>query len=1487
MKTKLFTKNAYVAMLMALVLAFSVQGNLADALTLSATSGDFDNANVNVPFSITFGAVLVGTNSAGDLKNANYTEVPSANVPASQTDTPYYYIDTGDAGYQNEGRVSNSAAKYNNNEAATISVSGATITHIGSTATSSTALTRATSSHTLKEDPYGTGVDQLETSVTVWCLASRAGKVTITVSDATPSEDLRSTDRRSARLDFTIYVVKDPLSVGTSDTISLLGVTNGVGYPYDHLNDLQIYRGDSRYNRVTYALAAGNAGTLYVKEGNRAGKFTAAGTNLVTSSNAPVYLSMGTKTTLTGRPSAGSTNTVTATVNDSDTDPTTGIYIYRRPQLSDPNPTPVPALRMGRPGLRVPNAITVNVDDGAGNDVGGVPVTFEVTDTSSSGGLLSYPTATLDNLKIDNRNQVLENPPAAASTLHVRTNGSGDAIVDFEFGSAGGEQVITVKAVGITKTVKALDTATSTRDVSIRSEKRSNSNKHDIYATVTDNKIETAGVDVTFTTISGGELTNTPTDPTDANTPPENGEDEVTDRTNSLGIAHAIYDPLGASGTLQISVSLKETGTPGDATADTIRRTFNVTGGSAPPPPPTGATDTITLTLSSTTGAPGDEIDVEVDSSPRGVLVNIDSGELADADFSRLSGGTPFTSRLTLPDEADRYTFSARRSGFTSDSATVTVGSADAGATGARIEIDVTGTGTTRTVTITALNAQGGNVPGLDVTLRGSALIGGAQTVRVGTPTSITVTTGTLEAAALGFVTAEEPITVGAGSAPGDPSGTGTLTVQKDGGQIGTQQTLLVTASPVPSSSVDFTVTRGGVTVGSGTILTTGSGRGIVTVPTTGLYVLTVRAPGYASEQVTFTAGEQSQQPQQQQPQQQQPQQQQPTVSEPSSITISGLSAHSGTVNQPLDAPLAVRVLDANGAGVANARVIFRVVGQGQGRLSQRGNGLAIPKETDRNGFARADFTPLGAGIITVEAEARGVMERVTFTITTGSVPPAPGDPTPSTTTTVSPVVNAGVSAASRPPMLWISGGKIYALVGSDVKAFISTVDNAISLAVGGGRVYWTAKTSDTHGTLNSANVDGTDAKELRILWGVPRGITVDVANSKLYWVDAANRLQSSNLDGSGIENVIRNLSDPKDVAVSGGNAYWVGNGAGTDTLVFINLSDPKKEIHPIAATSGIYGGLTIANGKLYWTEQVSDTHGTLNAANLDGTQVKELRDEPIWGAPIGIAVDTARSRLYWTDAAGRLQRSNLDGSGIHNVAKGLGTPADMVLSNSIMEPAETPSTTTPTASTSKYDINEDGTVDSKDVDVLIVAVLAELTDDKYDVNADGKVNVADVKAVNANLDAGAAGAPTLLGMKFTAIERDRLQEQIDLLVASGDRSPAALKTLIYLQQLLVMARPEKTQLLANYPNPFNPETWIPYELATDTDVRITIYNAQGVVIRTLQLGQQSAGYYTDRERAAYWDGRNALGEQVASGIYFYQLETDTLSSLRKMVILK
>ena len=107
------------------------------------------------------------------------------------------------------------------------------------------------------------------------------------------------------------------------------------------------------------------------------------------------------------------------------------------------------------------------------------------------------------------------------------------------------------------------------------------------------------------------------------------------------------------------------------------------------------------------------------------------------------------------------------------------------------------------------------------------------------------------------------------------------------------------------------------------------------------------------------------------------------------------------------------------------------------------------------------------------------------------------------------------------------------------------------------------------------------------------------------------------------------------------------------------------------------------------------------------------------------------------------------------------------------------------------------------------------------------------------------------------------------------------------LENLLASLIPEETALLANYPNPFNPETWIPYQLAHAADVTLTIYDTKGVLVRQLDLGHQQAGYYTNKTRAAYWDGRNHLGELVGSGVYFYHLRAGDYSTIRKMVILK
>ena len=389
-----------------------------------------------------------------------------------------------------------------------------------------------------------------------------------------------------------------------------------------------------------------------------------------------------------------------------------------------------------------------------------------------------------------------------------------------------------------------------------------------------------------------------------------------------------------------------------------------------------------------------------------------------------------------------------------------------------------------------------------------------------------------------------------------------------------------------------------------------------------------------------------------------------PTGGTPNLISIEGEATRTGTLNEELDAPLVVEVLDSKGARVSNARVVFRVR-TGQGRLSQRGNGRAIADVTDSRGYARADYTPMSARS-TVEASVGGVKETVTFTITTdGSAPAAtPGTGDTPRTTTINPVVK--VKAANRPPMLWVDGGGIYALVGADAQRFAPSVENALNIAIGGNKVYWTEKTGDSAGTINAANLDGSGVKELKSIQAVPMGIAVDTAGSKLYWTNSRGRIQSAALDGSGIQNVLQNLSTPMDIALANGNAYWT---EATGAVKFVNLTG-QKNVRNISTGTDPAGSLAIAGGKVYWTEMTGESAGTVNSANLDGTGAKQLAS--IRAVPMGIAVDGSRSKLYWTNSRGRVQSANLNGSKIQNVVDGLGMPGDMVLSNSLKAPVAT-----------------------------------------------------------------------------------------------------------------------------------------------------------------------------------------------------------------------
>ena len=200
-------------------------------------------------------------------------------------------------------------------------------------------------------------------------------------------------------------------------------------------------------------------------------------------------------------------------------------------------------------------------------------------------------------------------------------------------------------------------------------------------------------------------------------------------------------------------------------------------------------------------------------------------------------------------------------------------------------------------------------------------------------------------------------------------------------------------------------------------------------------------------------------------------------------------------------------------------------------------------------------------------------------------------------------------------------------------------------------------------------------------------------------------------------------------------------------------------------------------------------------------------------------------------------------------------------------------------------DVNRDGVINILDL-VKVAARFGQTAEGPEDVNRDGVVNIVDLVKVAGALGAGAA-APSLHPQAlatFTAADVQKWltqAQQVDMNDAISQRG------IRFLEQLLAALIPKETALLVNYPNPFNPETWIPYQLAEPADVTLTIYAIDGTIVRTLALGHQPVGIYQDKSRAAYWDGRNGLGESVASGVYFYTLTSENFTATRKMLILK
>ncbi|MCY3742725.1 MAG: right-handed parallel beta-helix repeat-containing protein [Candidatus Poribacteria bacterium] len=468
--------------------------------------------------------------------------------------------------------------------------------------------------------------------------------------------------------------------------------------------------------------------------------------------------------------------------------------------------------------------------------------------------------------------------------------------------------------------------------------------------------------------------------------------------------------------------------------------------------------------------------------------------------------------------------------------------------------------------------------------------------------------------------------------------------------------------------------------------------------------------------------------------------------------------------------------------------------------------------------------------------------------------------------------------AAPTLKLYWTTGDKIQRgdLDGSNIEDVINQKAVSIALDAMNDRIYWIhAETG-----IFRANLDGTNIEHLRQdkIWEISGGrIALDVAGGKMYWSNGiTNSIFRANFDGTNAEEVLKLLvGTPLDIAldIASSKIYWTqwqGNASisranldGTNVELLINPGDRR----------GI--DLDVVSGKMYWT----DGFDGIGMSKLDGSNVTNFDTADFTMGDV--ILDLHNGRMYWVDGEGfELRRGNLDGSQQQTILKS--RISDIALYTPPVA-SEPPAKTYPA-----WDVNKDGKTDITDLVMVATALGTNAAENpRLDVNGDGSVNIQDLILVATHLgETTAAAAPVIIELPkhFTP---ETLQQMLNLLRTQNDGSLAFQRAIANLEQLLLALAPKETALLANYPNPFNPETWIPYQLATPADVTLRIHAVDGTLVRALSLGHKAIGTYQTRSRAAYWDGKNELGEPVASGVYFYTLTASDFNATRKMLIRK
>ena len=610
-------------------------------------------------------------------------------------------------------------------------------------------------------------------------------------------------------------------------------------------------------------------------------------------------------------------------------------------------------------------------------------------------------------------------------------------------------------------------------------------------------------------------------------------------------------------------------------------------------------------------------------------------------------------------------------------------------------------------------------------------------------------------------------------------------------------------------------------------------------------------------------------------------------------LSVSG-DNQNGTTDETLTNPFVVEVRDQYDAPLEGVKVTFAVSGGGGSLSHEMGR-------TDANGRAESTLT-LGndSGTNTVEVSVEGVSQTVTFTAETIARMP----------TTLQSISGDNQNGVAGEVLM----SPFVAEIRDQGSTPMEGVTVTFAVSAGGGSLNPEMGLTDANGWVESTLTLGNDPGEYTVEVSV-EGITETVTFNAVAKLLEFNLSVPSGISLIHIPLKVRAVDGVVGSIESIADLYDALGGA--ETVNFLITYDAENQdwlgyFGPSDEGTSADKGLTDDKGIIASMKAPVSVRLGGDALGADGMAAITLHQGAnLVGLPLRDSRITRVSDLFGLEGIrGNVPVIVVSDNGEFKAAGRAGDAGDIpVTGGGAFFLITMEATTVPISGEAWTNVSETAAAPPIAITRIkggdatpVLALTGSIVDKGTGINQTG------IRVILKNLSTGREAAAVIAddgaGYRLTIVDIETGQAaQIgDILEISAISPDASIgvqplrytvtaedvkRSRIQLPALVLQEIPAETELLRNYPNPFNPETWIPYRLAEEAFVTLTIYDGSGQVVRKLNVGHQVAAVYESRSKAIYWDGRNEVGERVASGVYFYHLSAGSYSATRKMVILK